>query len=88
MALRGPDSTMPLFEDLLHTANGDAICFDALLRGCSAEVYENLKVRRVLSLLADSSTGLLSRLEFTGSHASALEVRYWRLANQRPDVDP
>lgn len=49
MALRGPDSTMPMFEDLLHTANGDAICFDALLRGCSAEVYEDLKVRRVLS---------------------------------------
>jgi hypothetical protein len=39
---------MALFEDLLHAAENDATCFDALLRGCGLEVYENLRVRRVL----------------------------------------
>jgi hypothetical protein len=39
------DSTMDLFEVLLHAANDDAISFDALFRECRVEVCESSRVR-------------------------------------------
>jgi hypothetical protein len=39
------DSTMALFEDLLHAAKNDAIGFDALFREFRVEVCESSRVR-------------------------------------------
>lgn len=70
--LCGPDSTMALFEDLLHAADGDALGLDALLRECKVEICKSPRLRRVLVFARGSldhyvqdREALLSRLEFT-----------------------
>jgi hypothetical protein len=72
MLLCGPDSTMALFEDLLHAADGDALGLDALLRDCKVEICKSPRLRRVLVFARGSldhyvqdREALLSRLEFT-----------------------